>query len=103
MANSKGKGPRAMDPKVVKRLLDKLTTDDAFRAHFQRDAQSALESIGYVAPAEDAEEASAGTCLQLQAGSTLASPEDIASARPKLESSLAAIHGFMAPNELQSL
>ena len=102
MANSKGKGPRPMNPALVKRLLDGLTTDDAFRAHFQRDAQSALESIGYVAPTDDQDEAAAGSCLQLQSGSTLATSEDIARDRSKLEASLAGVHGFMAPNELLS-
>ena len=102
MANSK-KGPRPMNPAVVKRLLDGLTTDEAFRAHFQRDAKSALESIGYVAPADDAEEAAAGSCLQLQSGATLASAEDIANSRTKLEESLRGIHGFAAPAELPSI
>jgi putative modified peptide len=96
MAQGKGKGPNPMDPKVAKRLLDKLASDDDFRDHFTRDAQSALESIGYVAPTE-AGVASAGACLQLKPGTSLASPADIESSRSKLEESLVAIHGFAAP------
>ena len=51
MANSKGKGHQ-LEPHVVKRLLDRLTSDDDFRSRFETDAQAALESIGYVPPTE---------------------------------------------------
>ena len=98
MANSKGKGPHPVDPKIVKRLLDGLTTDQGFRERFATDAKSALESIGYVAPADDT--AHLGSCLQLQAGATLASPEAIGTARPKLESSLNTIINFDCPAAL---
>lgn len=94
----KGKG-HEIDPKVVKQLLDKLTTDDDFRAHFESDAQSALESIGYKAPTE-AGVASAGSCLQLKSGASLASPDQINAARPKLERALSGIQGFLAPSDL---
>ena len=99
MANSKGKGPKAMDPQVRKRLLEGLINDNAFREHFQRDAKSALESIGYVAP-EGEEELHSGSCLQMAAGTTLASPEELEAARTSLDDSLNAIHGFDAPREL---
>jgi putative modified peptide len=95
MANSKGKGPHPLDPRVVKRLLDGLTNDPAFRARFETDAKAALESIGYVAPTDDS--LHAGSCMQLQSGATLASPERIASARTKLETSLSAIQDFACP------
>ena len=98
MPNNKGKGPHPMDRKVVKRLLDALTTDDAFREKFSTDATSALESIGYVAPADSLH---SGGCLQLKAGATLASPEEITAARGSLEESLSAIQDFVCPTDLQ--
>ena len=36
---------------VAERLLDKLSTDDAFRALFVSDARAAMAEIGYVTPA----------------------------------------------------
>jgi len=98
MANSKGKGPHPMDPKVMKRLLDGLTTDDAFREKFAKDAKSALESIGYVAPTDDT--AHLASCIQLKAGTSLASADSISAARPKLESTLNSIVNFDCPAAL---
>jgi putative modified peptide len=97
MANEK-KGPK-LDHKVVKKLLDGLTGDDAFRAHFERDAAGALESIGYVAPEG---EALAGQCLQLQSGESLATAESIEADRAKLESSLVAVFHFDCPAALKA-
>ncbi|MEG3193278.1 NHLP-related RiPP peptide [Lysobacter sp. D1-1-M9] len=37
-----------LDPKAADRLLDLLSTDDAFRRLFRRDAQKALEQVGFV-------------------------------------------------------
>lgn len=98
MAKKEGKG-HEIDPKVVKRLLDGLTTDDDFRARFEADAQSTLESIGYVPPTE-AGVMSAGSCLQMQSGSSLASADQIASARESLETSLRGIQNFTAPADM---
>jgi putative modified peptide len=39
-----------LDPALADRLLDLLSTDDLFRARFQRDPRSALEEVGYVSP-----------------------------------------------------
>jgi putative modified peptide len=99
MANSKGKGPHPLNPAMTKKLLDHLTSDDAFRQHFQTDAKAALESIGYQAPTDDT--AHLGECLQLKAGATLASPESITADRAKLQQSLGMIQGFLCPTELQ--
>lgn len=97
MANEK-KGPK-MDARVVKRLLDGLTKDEAFREHFKRDAASALESIGYEAPTDGS--AAAGTCLQLASGESLASAESIEAERGKLESAMVGIFGFDCPAPLK--
>ena len=100
MANSKGKGHQ-LEPHVVKRLLDGLTSDDDFRSRFETDAQAALESIGYVPPTEVGV-ASAGSCLQMKSGASLASADQIAGARDSLESSLNAIQNFTAPSALMA-
>ena len=87
-----------MDPQVMKRLLDGLTTDEAFRAQFARDPKTALESIGYEAPTDDS--AHLASCLTLREGTTLASADSIAAARPKLESTLNSIVNFDCPAAL---
>jgi putative modified peptide len=103
---TKGNGPAPLDQKVIKTLLDRLTTDDDFRELFQRDASAALAEAGHRAPAADAMRTgltaapTAGGCLQMQDGAVLASKEAIAAQRAKLESTLAMIQGFMCPPEL---
>lgn len=76
MANSKGTPPAPLHPDVVNRLLDLLSTDDDFRALFTRDAGAALVQAGG--------DTGGGECLQLAAGQTLASKEQIANDRQKL-------------------
>lgn len=76
MANSKGPGPGPMHPDVTNRLLDKLSTDDDFRDLFARDAGAAIAQVGG--------DPSGGECMQLAAGHTLASKEQIAADREKL-------------------
>ena len=108
MAMKKGNGPREpLDPNVVRKLLDLLSTDDAFRDLFQRDAHEALVQAGWVPapgtdPSEDMAALSSGSCLQLQSGATLASKEQIAGQRSKLEASLSGIQSFLCPAELQA-
>lgn len=89
-------GPQPLDAAVANRLLDLLSTDDAFRELFVRDARAALETAGYVN--DDPTAAHPAMCLQVHA---LASKESIAASRSKLTSSLNAIHGFDAPRELK--
>lgn len=110
MAMKKGPGPtEALDPKVVRTLLDRLSTDDDFRDLFQRNAHAALVEAGWerpttsassLAPIDDAA-LSGGNCLQLAAG-TLASKEKINAQRGKLEKSLSGIVNYGAPMELQA-
>lgn len=109
MANSnKGNGPAPLDPKIVDKLLDLLSTDDEFRQLFQQDAAAALAKIGYKPPQASGDlrvgltaAASSGACLQMGANS-LASKDQIIEQRAKIEASLNAIHGFTCPAELQS-
>ena len=42
MATKKGAKPAPLDPKVTKKLLDKLATDNDFRRLFKKDAHAAL-------------------------------------------------------------
>lgn len=102
---TKGNGPAPLDPKVIKTLLDLLTTDDDFRELFQTDANAALARAGLRSAGDDlrtglAATAGAGACLQMKAGQTLASKQDIAQQRTKLESTLGMVQGFMCPPEL---
>lgn len=103
---TKGNGPAPLDPEVIKTLLDRLTTDDDFRDLFQRDANAALREAGYRPPSVDgmktglAASASAGGCLQMKDGQTLASKEAIAADRSKLEHAFGMIQGFICPVEL---
>lgn len=40
-----------LSPEVADRLLDLLSTDDAFRARFQADPRAAMNEVGYQSPA----------------------------------------------------
>jgi putative modified peptide len=91
-------GAPALELSVVNRLLDMLSTDDAFRALFETDTQAALEAVGYVHP--DPLVAHPGICLHTD---RLASKESIAAQRPKLLRTLNAIVNFACPQELQSV
>lgn len=108
MVGAKGNGPKEpLDPKVVRKLLDLLSTDDAFRELFQRDAHAALVQAGWVPPegtdpSEDMAALSSGSCLQLQSGATLASKEKISRERMKLEQTLNAVVNYACPAELQA-
>lgn len=109
-SNEKGNPPAALEPQVVKKLLDLLSSDDDFRDLFQRDADAALVQAGHVAPAGNALKStmtesmapSAGSCLQMMAGASLASKEAIMQERAKLEQTLNAIQHFDCPAELQA-
>ena len=42
-----------LDPKVARKLLDKLSTDNEFRRLFKKDPKAALISVGYKEPLDD--------------------------------------------------
>ena len=77
--------PPGLPPRIVKLLLDKLETDEAFRAAFVKAPEQALHAIGHTA---------AAPCLALKAGQTLASPEQIRAQRAKLEEVMTGIQGM---------
>ena len=88
MATKKGKGPAPtpLDPKVAKKLLDLLSTDNEFRRLFKKDAPAALAKAGWKAPTGDAEALqSAGACMQMLATDSIAPKQNIIRDRAKLE------------------
>jgi len=107
----KGKGPqRALDRKVVNKLLDKLSTDDDFRTLFQADPHAALVEAGWEPTADEAGSSdeelrslSGSSCLAMTDGATLAPKEDITAQRTTLEQSLGSLpFSFIAAKELQA-
>ncbi len=75
-------------------LLDKLGTDDAFRATFASDPAKALESLGI-----DSTDKTLLCCSGIQA---LASKEEIRSALKKLLSYLGGVHHFEDPGVFEA-
>ncbi len=83
---SKGPAPAPLDPKVAKKLLNLLSTDNEFRRLFKKDAPAALAKAGWKAPAGDAAASqSAGECMQMQATDSIAPKANIIRDRAKLE------------------
>lgn len=85
MAMKKDTKPAPLDPKVTKKLLDKLSTDNDFRRLFKKDANAALAQVGYKA---DAGASLAGDCMQMQATDSIAPKAKIARDRAKLQGAL---------------
>lgn len=99
MATRKGTAPAPLDPKVAKKLLDLLSTDNDFRRLFKKDAHAALVQAGWKAPAgcESTAEASGGACLQLKPGERIAPKAKILRERAKLEGSVPPPFKFDCP------
>lgn len=104
--NNTGNGPAALEPKVIQKLLDLLSSDDEFRSLFEQDPGAALAQAGHK-PAMSAPMTtglavapSAGACLQMGAGDSLASKESIESDRAKLELALSKPFTFTCPAAL---
>jgi putative modified peptide len=98
MANNKGPGPAPLHPDVANRVLDLLSTDDDFRSLFQRDPHAALVQAGHVA----GDGPSGGECLQLAPGETLASKEQIAQDREKLQRVMGVPFSFSGSGDFRS-
>ncbi len=84
--------PAGLHPRLVKKLLDQLESNEAFRATFQASPEKALRSLGYTDPWD---------CMQLQAGQTLASPEQIKQQRNKLEDTMVSVQHQLCAFEAQ--
>lgn len=89
--------PAGLDPKVANRLLDLLSTDDAFRELFVKDTKAALETAGY---AHEGALPHPAICFLPKTGK-LADKADIAAAREKLMSTICSIQGHTCPFEDQ--
>jgi len=99
MASKKGAKPAPLDPKVTKKLLDKLSTDNDFRRLFKKDAHAALTQVGYKV---DAGSTSAGECMQLASTDRIAPKAKIARDRAKLESALNVPVSFLCAKEFSA-
>ncbi len=73
---------------VADKLLDKLSSDDDFRALFQRNPRAALQQVGHVTPETDRDVKGADPVLCCNNVSTLASKEQIRAARAQLHAQL---------------
>lgn len=83
--------PAGLHPRLVRKLLDNLESNTAFRTMFQESPEKALRSIGYTDPWD---------CMQLKGGK-LASPEQIKAQRNKLEDIMVGIQGHDCALEAQ--
>lgn len=106
MATKKGKGPERLDPKVARKLLDLLSTDNEFRRLFKKDAHAALVKAGWkpTAGIEATALASGGQCLQLQTSDRIAPKAKILRERKNIEQAITAPFnfGFLCPGELKA-
>ena len=91
MAMKKGAKPAPLDPKVAKKLLDKLSTDNDFRRLFKKDAAAALAQVGYKV---EAGATSAAGCMQLASTDSIAPKAKILRDRAKLETTLNGVVNF---------
>lgn len=89
--------PPSLEPKVANRLLDLLSTDDAFRKLFVEDTNAALEAAGYV---HEGPLPHPAICFLPKTGK-LADKADISAAREKLMSTICGIQGQTCPFEDQ--
>jgi putative modified peptide len=78
-------GPQGLPPRIAKALLDKLETDEAFRAMFSSAPADALRALGHT---------DAAPCIALKPGTTLASPAQIKAQRSKIEGLMVGIQGY---------
>lgn len=89
MANTPARGGGTpLDPKLADRLLDLLSSDNAFRRQFKKDPQAALVSIGLSADIER-------SCSSI---STMARKEEIARSRDQLRAHLISVGAFTIPH-----
>lgn len=82
-----------LSPKTVDYLLDKLSTDDAFRELFVADPRSALKQAGYETPEGKVGVAGSDAVMCSQV-SRLASKQEIQAARQSLKSQLLVFNPF---------
>lgn len=92
MANDKTP-PAGLSPQIAKTLLDKLESDNDFRAQFEQSPDKALRALGYTDSTE---------CMALKPGAKLASPEQIKAKRVKLQEVMVGVQQMTCPLEAQA-
>ena len=88
-----------LDPKVVRRFLDLMSTDNEFRGLFKKDAQAALVKAGWKPPKGPPDQIPPqyGLCMQMKPGQSIASKAQIARDRAKYEALLTSEVGYTIP------
>lgn len=87
MANTPARGGGTpLDPKLADRLLDLLSSDNAFRRQFKKDPQAALASLGAT---------TTKACASVKA---IAPKQEIAASREQLRSHLLEAGAFNTPH-----
>jgi putative modified peptide len=87
--------PYNFSGEFVDRLLDKLGSDDDFRARFQTDPRAAVESLGHKPAPEDARDLMCLKCTEL------ASPAQIKASRGELRKQLLSGQASHSPINLE--
>ncbi|PZO08002.1 MAG: putative modified peptide [Lysobacteraceae bacterium] len=90
--------PFKLSEDIVDTLLDKLSTDDAFRDQFQKDPRQALASVGHVDAKDTTVDEGAWACMGVN---QLASKEAIKASRDALRTQLLAEKGAQNPISLE--
>lgn len=91
MATKKpGGGHTPLDPKVADKLLELLSTDNEFRANFEKDPKAAVQSLGHDVPE--------GVQLVCMSTSKMASKEEIAQAREAIKDFLTSAAAYSNPH-----
>lgn len=89
----------SLSEKTADALLDKLSSDDAFRSAFQADPRQALASLGHADAADPNIVEGAWTCMAVR---QLASKEAIRNARQALHRQLTAARSAHSPIALET-
>jgi putative modified peptide len=88
-----------MPEAIIDSLLDRLGTDDEFRACFAADARTALVSLGFAPAADSSIVRGAWTCIQV---TELASKEAIQASREIIRRQLVLQSAAQMPISLQA-
>jgi putative modified peptide len=84
---------------IAHALLERLATDDGFRAEFSRDARAALASLGYAEAADSSISRGIWMCMTVN---ELASKETIRAGAAEMKAGLSAQRGMYTPFVLEA-
>ncbi|HMB57783.1 MAG TPA: NHLP-related RiPP peptide [Arenimonas sp.] len=79
---------KPFSPDVADKLLNKLSSDDDFRALFEKNPRAALKQVGHETPETDRDVKGADHVLCCYSVKTLASKEQIKAAHKELKAQL---------------